>query len=403
MSASGRGGDGGFGRISNAIPCGAGRGRTGRAPRPHPRPAPVMYLGIDIGTSSVKTVLFDRDQRLIGQASRAADGHAPAPGLVRAGPRGLVAGASRRRSAPSPATTASPGLRGIGLSGQMHGAVCLDHDDQVLRPAILWNDGRAMAECAEIEAAFPRAREVAGNIAMPGFTAPKIAWLRKHEPQVYQHIDTVLLPKDYVRLRLTGHHVSEMSDAAGTSGSTSPRATGPTTSSRRPASPARHMPRLVEGSAALGRPPARARRALGHRRPGRRGRRRRRQRRGRLRRRRGAPGHAPSSRSAPRACSSSRTPASRRTPQGAVHAFCHAIPDTWHQMGVILSASDSLEWLARIAGRKPAELADAVGAVDRAVGRSPSCPTSPASAPRTTTRPPAAPSSGSRSRTTCAT
>ena len=98
----------------------------------------------------------------------------------------------------------------------MHGAVCLDHDDKVLRPAILWNDGRAMAECAEIEAAFPRAREVAGNIAMPGFTAPKIAWLRKHEPQVYQHIDAVLLPKDYVRLRLTGHHVSEMSDAAGT-------------------------------------------------------------------------------------------------------------------------------------------------------------------------------------------
>ena len=143
-------------------------------------------------------------------------------------------------------------LRGIGLSGQMHGAVCLDHDDHVLRPAILWNDGRAMAECAELEAAFPRLREVAGNIAMPGFTAPKLAWLRKHEPKVFEHIDTVLLPKDYIRFRLTGHHVSEMSDASGTLwldvanrdwSDDLLEATGLTRA---------HMPRLVEGSQSSG-------------------------------------------------------------------------------------------------------------------------------------------------------
>ena len=134
----------------------------------------------------------------------------------------------------------------------MHGAVCLDHDDRVLRPAILWNDGRAMAECAELEAAFPRSREVAGNIAMPGFTAPKLLWLRKHEPDTFARVDAVLLPKDYIRFRLTGHHVSEMSDASGTLwldvaardwSDDLLEATGLTRA---------HMPRLVEGSAPSG-------------------------------------------------------------------------------------------------------------------------------------------------------
>src|SRR5690606_24333088 len=99
---------------------------------------------------------------------------------------------------------------------QMHGAVCLDADDRVLRPAILWNDGRAAAECAEIEAACPESRAISGNIAMPGFTAPKLQWMRHHEPRIFAHVSTVLLPKDYIRFRLTGHHVSDMSDASGT-------------------------------------------------------------------------------------------------------------------------------------------------------------------------------------------
>jgi xylulokinase len=233
----------------------------------------------------------------------------------------------------------------------------------VLRPAILWNDGRAMAECAEIEAAFPRARKVAGNIAMPGFTAPKIAWMRKHEPELYGRIDAVLLPKDYVRLRLTGHHVSEMSDAAGTFwldvgardwSDDLLEATGLTRS---------HMPRLVEGSEPSGE-------LLPD-----------------LVRRWGIDGPVVvaggAGDNAAAACGVGVvTPGSafvsigtsgvlfvsnaRFSPntEGAVHAFCHAIPDTWHQMGVILSASDSLEWLARITGRKPSDLAAAVGRVE---------------------------------------
>jgi len=317
-----------------------------------------MYLGIDIGTSSVKTVLFDRDQRLIAQASQPLTVQRPHAGWSEQEPDAWWRAVEASIDAVA-RDHALADLRGIGLSGQMHGAVCLDHDDRVLRPAILWNDGRAMAECAELEAAFPGSRAVAGNIAMPGFTAPKLLWLRKHEPKLFERIDAVLLPKDYIRFRLTGHHVSEMSDASGTLwldvgardwSDDLLEATGLTRA---------HMPRLVEGSAPSGDLlPALAERwgvrgtavVAG-----------------------GAgdnaaaacgvgvvtPGTAFVSLGTSGVLFVSNAAFSPNT-AGAVHAFCHAIPGTWHQMGVILSASDSLEWLSRIAGRKPADLADEV-------------------------------------------
>jgi xylulokinase len=322
-----------------------------------------MYLGIDIGTSSVKTVLFDRDQRLIAQASEPLSVSRPHPGWSEQDPEAWWDAVDATIDAIARDHELAD-LRGIGLSGQMHGAVCLDHDDHVLRPAILWNDGRAMAECAEIEAAFPRSREVAGNIAMPGFTAPKLAWLRRHEPELFARIDMVLLPKDYIRFRLTGLHVSEMSDASGTLwldvanrdwSDDLLEATGLTRA---------HMPRLVEGSAPSGEllPWLAARWGVG----------------GDVVVAGGAgdnaaaacgvgvvvPGSAFVSLGTSGVLFVSNAAFSPNT-EGAVHAFCHAIPDTWHQMGVILSASDSLEWLARITGRKPAELADAVGPVTR--------------------------------------
>ncbi len=106
----------------------------------------------------------------------------------------------------------------IGLSGQMHGLVVLDAEDRVLRPAILWNDQRTGAECAEIESrvGLERLIELTGNRALTGFTAPKLLWLRRHEPDVYARIRHVLLPKDYVRLRLTGEHAIDVADASGT-------------------------------------------------------------------------------------------------------------------------------------------------------------------------------------------
>jgi xylulokinase len=320
-----------------------------------------MFLGIDIGTSSVKTVLFGRDQKLIGHASRPLTVSRPHPVWSEQDPedwwRAVEATVDELASAHGLA-----GLRGIGLSGQMHGAVCLDNDDRVLRPAILWNDGRAQAECAEIEFLCPQSRRISGNIAMPGFTAPKLEWMRKHEPRIFEHVSTVLLPKDYIRFRLTGHHVSEMSDASGTlwldvaARDWSDDLLAATGLSRA------QMPRLVEGSAISGELKSDLVARWGCT--------------GRVVVAGGAgdnaaaacgvgvvtPGSAFVSIGTSGVLFVSNAAFSPNT-AGAVHAFCHAIPATWHQMGVILSASDSLEWLARIAGRPAAELAAAVGPV----------------------------------------
>ena len=317
-----------------------------------------MYLGLDLGTSSVKAALFDADQRLIAQASQPLQVSRPHPGWSEQDPEAWWRATEAAVDAVA-AQASLAGLRGIGLSGQMHGAVLLDAEDRVMRPAILWNDGRAGAECAALEAAFPRLREVAGNIAMAGFTAPKLAWVARHEPAIFEHVSTVLLPKDYLRFRLTGHHVSEMSDASGTLwldvaardwSDDLLEATGLNRG---------QMPRLVEGSEASG------------------------ELRPELARRWGATGPVVvaggAGDNAAAACGVGVvTPGSafvslgtsgvlfvsnaRFSPNtaGAVHAFCHAIPGTWHQMGVILSAADSLEWLSRIAGRPARDLAGAV-------------------------------------------
>ncbi len=322
-----------------------------------------MYIGIDIGTSSAKAVLFDGARKLLASVSVPLGAQRPRPGWSEQDPESWWEATQQAIDALA-AEHPLDGLRGIGLSGQMHGAVCLDHDDHVLRPAILWNDGRAAAECVAMEAGEPRLREVAGNIAMPGFTAPKILWLKHHEPEVYARIDTVLLPKDYIRFRLTGHHVSDMSDASGTLWlDVSARdwsddlleATGLNRG---------HMPRLVEGSEVSGelRPELAARWGI----------------RGTVTVAGGAgdnaaaacgvgvvtPGSAFVSLGTSGVLFVSNDHFSPNT-RGAVHAFCHAIPETWHQMGVILSAADSLEWLSRITGRKPGDLAGALGTVDR--------------------------------------
>jgi xylulokinase len=306
------------------------------------------YLGIDVGTSSVKAVLIGDDERLIASASSALEVERPHPGWSEQDPDawiGATEAAIDRLKADHPAELSA--VAGIGLSGQMHGATLLDAADRPLRPAILWNDGRSSAECAELEAACPRLRAIAGNIAMPGFTAPKLAWVRKHEPEIFARTAKVLLPKDYVRLWLAGEYASDMSDAAGTLWMDVGRrawsdelleATGLTRS---------HMPRLVEGTESSGKLRAElaarwgmasapvvaggggdnAASAVGM----------------------GAvkPGAAFASLGTSGVLFVSNAAFSPNT-DGAVHAFCHAVPDTWHQMGVILSATASLEWLAHI-------------------------------------------------------
>src|SRR5215470_925921 len=212
-----------------------------------------MDLGIDIGTSAVKVVLVDEEDRLVDQESRPLTVSRPQPLWSEQDPEewwratGAAIGALGGRQA-----TAMAAVRGIGLSGQMHGATLLDAGDRVLRPAILWNDGRSGAECAELERRAPRSRAITGNLAMPGFTAPKLLWVAAHEPEVFHRTARVLLPKDYLRLRLCGEYASEMSDAAGTlwldvaQRAWSPEMLAATGLDERA------MPRLCEGSAASG-------------------------------------------------------------------------------------------------------------------------------------------------------
>ena len=173
-----------------------------------------MFLGIDIGTSGVKAVVIDRDGAIAAQATAALTVQRPHPLWSEQDPDAWwQATDAAVRALPADVRRA---VRGLGIAGQMHGATLLGADDRPLRPAILWNDGRSFAECAELERAVPTLRETAANIAMPGFTAPKLLWVKHHEPETFAAIRTVLLPKDHVRLLMTGEKASDVSDAAGT-------------------------------------------------------------------------------------------------------------------------------------------------------------------------------------------
>ncbi len=316
------------------------------------------YLGIDIGTSGVKALLLGAGGKIIGEAMAvAADPVRPHPGWSEQNPadwwNATLAAVDKLSKSHASELAA---VRAIGLSGHMHGATLLDINDAVLRPAILWNDGRSSVECAEMEAMLPSLRQIAGNIAMPGFTAPKLAWIRKQEPAVFAKIAKVLLPKAYVRLLLCGEYVEDMSDAAGTLWLDVAKrdwsdallaVTGLTRS---------QMPLLVEGNQPCGSlkrefmqrwgmhgnvviaggagDNAAAACGIGAIRAG--------------------EGFVSLGTSGVLFVSNDRF---RPNTAGAVHAFCHAIPNTWHQMGVILSATDSLNWLARVTGQDAAKLA----------------------------------------------
>ncbi len=271
----------------------------------------------------------------------------PAPGLSEQSPEDWWQATVRAVSAlPAAART---GVRAVGLSGQMHGATLLDAHDRPLRPAILWNDGRSAEECLELERREPSSRAITGNIMMPGFTAPKLLWVARHEPDIFRRTACVLLPKDYVRLRLTGEKVGDMSDASGT---------GWLDVGRREWSDAMlaatdlnraHMPQLVEGSSPSGALTAEAAAALGI-----------------ARRVVVAGGGGDNAASAvglgvvrPGQAFLSLgtsgvlfvvTDRFRPNPERAAHAFCHCLPGRWHQMSVMLSAASTLDWVAQIVG-----------------------------------------------------
>jgi xylulokinase len=302
-----------------------------------------MYIGLDLGTSGLKGVLIGEDQAIRAEATAALEVTRPHDGWSEQDPASWLFAADRVMRELGAQADLS-GVRGIGLSGQMHGATLLDASHEVLRPCILWNDTRSHREAAGLDA-DPRFREVTGNIVFPGFTAPKLLWVRNHEPEVFARVALVLLPKDYLRLWMTGDAVAEMSDAAGTSWLDVGRRDwddgllGATHLGRA------NMPRLVEGSdvsgtvradlaqqwglpkdvvvAGGGGDNAASAVGVGVVKAG-----------GRL----CLPGHV--GRALRRL---GRLPADAAS---AVHTFCHALPGTWHQMGVILAAADALNWYA---------------------------------------------------------
>ncbi|MFD1612324.1 xylulokinase [Sphingomonas tabacisoli] len=305
-----------------------------------------MFLGIDIGTSGVKAVIAAQDGTIAAQASAPLTVAHSHPLWSEQDPNDWCAATERAVLALRPELRAQ--VQGIGLAGQMHGATLLGHDDRPLRPAILWNDGRSFAECATLERAEPRSREITGNMAMPGFTAPKLLWVKAHEPDIFDRVRAVLLPKDYVRLHLTGEKASDVSDSAGT--------LWLDTAARDWSDPMLaasglsrdQMPWLHEGTEIAGtlRADVAARWGM-----------------------KPVPVAGGGGDNAAGAVGIGAvrdgdaflslgtsgvifvaTERFRPNPERAVHAFCHCVPGMWHQMSVHLSAASCIDWGARMTG-----------------------------------------------------
>lgn len=305
-----------------------------------------MFLGIDLGTSGVKVVLIDDTQRVLGTGHAALSIANPRPGWSEQVPQDWIAAT---RQAIADLGLPLDRVAGIGLSGQMHGAICLDSNHRVLRPAILWNDGRASDEAERLDA-DPRFRKLTGNIVFAGFTAPKLVWMQHHEPDLFERIRLVLLPKDYLRLWLTGEAISDMSDASGTAWFDPAKRDWSDDLLTATGMARGQMPALAEGSeiagylradiaGELGLPPGipvaggggdNAATAIGA----------------------GITG--PGTGLISLGTSGVIFAASARflpAPETAIHAFCHALPGQWHQMGVMLSAAACLDWWAGITGQ----------------------------------------------------
>jgi xylulokinase len=300
-------------------------------------------VGLDVGTTGVKAIAISPDGEVLARAEHAYPLSTPRPGWAEQDPE-LWWGASEAALA----ELGMDDVAGIGLSGQMHGLVALDERERVLRPAILWNDQRTGAECADIEerVGLQRLISLTGNRALTGFTAPKLLWLRRHEPDVYDRIAHILLPKDYVRLRLTGERAIDVADASGTLLFDVARRRWSDDVLDALELPAGWLPRALEspevsGGTAEGVPvaagagdQAAAALGVGVDRPG------------RVSVVLGTSGVV-----------FAALPAFAADREARVHAFCHAVPGTWEAMGVMLSAAGSLQWLADALAVEPATLA----------------------------------------------
>jgi xylulokinase len=305
-----------------------------------------MYMGIDIGTSAVKAAVVDETGNVIDQASSPLTVSRPHALWSEQNPADWwIATNSAVSDLRLPLRNA---VRAIGLSGQMHGATLLDKNHRALRPAILWNDGRSARQCAELEAVVPEMTLITGNRAMPGFTAPKLLWVRLHEPTIFAATAKILLPKDYVRLRMTGETASDMSDSAGTLWLDVAKRRWSDAMLSGTGLDVSHMPKLFEGNEITGELRAELAEAWGMSR---------------------VPVVAGGGDNAAGAIGVGVVRPGDAflslgtsgvlflaidgylpNPAGGVHTFCHAVPKRWHQMSVILSAASCVDWAARLCG-----------------------------------------------------
>jgi len=317
-----------------------------------------VFIGLDLGTSHLKGIVIDDAQNVCAEASVSLSLMRPKNGWSEQNPQDWL-DATENVMASLANKVNLKKVNAIGLSGQMHGATLLDKNDNVLRPCILWNDTRSAEEASYLDSKTIF-RNLTGNIVFPGFTAPKLAWVRKHEPNIFEKISKVLLPKDYLRLWLCGEYVAEMSDAAGTSWLDVKRRDWSDALLAETDLDRSQMPTLIEGceiSGVLKKTHA-SKWGLPH----------------------GviiAGGGGDNAASAIGvgvvkagdafvslgtsgvlfAASDEYQPDAA----SAVHTFCHALPNTWHQMGVILAATDAMNWFGQVLNSSAQEMTNDLG------------------------------------------
>lgn len=319
-----------------------------------------MYLGLDLGTSGLRALLVDAGGNPVGSAQSNYDTSHPKTGWSEQDPNLWVVACKNTLSQLKEKFPAQlQALKGIGISGHMHGAVLLGKDQNVLRPCILWNDTRSHEQAARLDK-IAGVRALSGNIVFPGFTAPKIAWVKENEPEIFDQLATILLPKDYLRHWLSSELKSEMSDAAGTSWLDVGRRDWSDELIKQGGISSSHLPPLVEGSQIAGTLRSELQTEWG------------------IAQRVQIVGGGADNAAA--ACgagvmregqgfvslgTSGVILAARDSfapqPETAVHTFCHAVPNRWYQMGVTLAATDSLNWFSKISGQSPATLSAELG------------------------------------------
>ncbi|HAU5791836.1 TPA: xylulokinase [Citrobacter freundii] len=306
-----------------------------------------MYIGIDLGTSGVKAILLNEQGDVVASHTEKLTVSRPHPLWSEQDPEQWWSATDRTVKALGQQHSLRE-VKALGIAGQMHGATLLDEQQKVLRPAILWNDGRCGEECVMLENQVPQSRAITGNLMMPGFTAPKLLWVQRHEPEIFKQIDKVLLPKDYLRLRMTGDFASDMSDAAGTMWLDVAKRDWSDVMLAACKLTRAHMPALYEGSEITGTLLPDVAKAWGMQ---------------EIAVVAGGGDNAAGAvgvgmMNAGQAMLSLGTSGVYfavsdgflSKPESAVHSFCHALPERWHLMSVMLSAASCLDWAAKLTG-----------------------------------------------------